>query len=69
MAVFTSELAAAITESTVRKTRTVKKRQYLPRYRLKLIRKKNAEWTKAKDAVDKTAYYKARNAFRTSLAA
>ena len=36
---------------------------------MKLIRKKNAEWTKAKDAVDKTAYFKARNAFRTSLAA
>ena len=69
MSVFTSELDAAITESTVLKTRTIRKRQCLPRYILKLIRKKNAEWTKAKDAVDNTAYYKVRNAFRTSLAA
>ena len=69
VSVFTSELEAAITESTVLKTRTVRKRQCLPRYKLKLIRKKNAEWLKAKDAVDKIAYYKLRNAFRTSLAA
>ena len=69
VSVFTSELDAAITESTVLKTRTVRKRQCLPRYILKLIRKKNAEWSKAKDAVDKTAYYKARNAFRMSLTA
>ena len=69
VSVFTSELDAAITEPTVLKTRTVKKRQCVPRYILKLIRKKNAKWSKANDAVDKTAYYKALNAFRTSLAA
>ena len=42
VSVFTSELDAAITESTVLKTRTIRKRQCLPRYILKLIRKKNA---------------------------
>ena len=69
LSVFTSEFDAAITESTVLKTLTVRKRQCLPRYILKLIRKKTAERSKAKDAVDKTAYCKARNALRTSLVA
>ena len=43
VSVFTFELDAAITKSTVLKTRTVRKRQCLPRYILKLTRKKNAE--------------------------
>ena len=67
VAIFMSELDAAFTESTVVYQKKLRKRECLPKFILKLIRQKNAEWRRAQITGDRSAYHAARNLFRTVL--